>query len=125
MSPEADPAGHRPEQTSDEQARSTHALSFAGVADTYDKARPSYPEDAAAWLVGPERARVLELGAGTGKLTELMVAAGHDVLATDPLPEMLVHLATRVPGARTAVASAERIPVPTQSVDVVVVAQAF
>ncbi|HEX2892391.1 MAG TPA: class I SAM-dependent methyltransferase [Marmoricola sp.] len=102
-----------------------HALSFAAVAEAYDRARPSYPADAVAWLVGSGRARVLELGAGTGKLTELLVAAGHDVVATDPLPEMLARLRARVPAARAVVASAERIPVPSQSVDVVVCAQSF
>jgi SAM-dependent methyltransferase len=102
-----------------------HALSFATVAEAYDRARPSYPADAATWLVGPQRATVVELGAGTGKLTELLVDAGHDVIATDPLPEMLSRLRARVPGARSAVATAERIPVASCSADVVVCAQAF
>ena len=102
-----------------------HALSFAAVSTAYDRARPSYPPEAAAWLVGPKRSAVLELGAGTGKLTELLVAAGHDVVATDPLPEMLGHLRAKVPGARTAVAAAEHLPVASRSADVVVCAQAF
>jgi SAM-dependent methyltransferase len=102
-----------------------HALSFAAVSQAYDRARPSYPADAAAWLVGSHKATVVELGAGTGKLTELLVAAGHDVIATDPLVEMLAHLRARVPGARTAVASAEHIPVASCSADVVVCAQSF
>ena len=103
----------------------THALSFATVAEAYDRARPSYPPEAASWLVGRSRARVVELGAGTGKLTELLVDAGHEVIATDPLPEMLARLRTRVPGAHTAVATAEHIPVASQSADVVVCAQSF
>ncbi len=102
-----------------------HARSFAGVAEAYDRARPSYPEDALGWLVPAEKARVLELGAGTGKLTELLVAAGHDVIATDPLPEMLDHLRKRLPGVATAVASAEQIPLASRSIDVIVCAQAF
>jgi SAM-dependent methyltransferase len=102
-----------------------HALSFRTVAEAYDRARPSYPEDAAGWLVGHQRSTVVELGAGTGKLTELLVAAGHDVIATDPLPEMLGHLRTRVPGAAVAVATAECIPVASRSADVVVCAQSF
>jgi SAM-dependent methyltransferase len=101
------------------------ALSFAAVSEAYDRARPSYPAEAAAWLVGHQRSTVVELGAGTGKLTELLVAAGHDVIATDPLAEMLVHLKARVPGARTAVATAEQIPVSSCSADVVVCAQSF
>ncbi|RNM14672.1 class I SAM-dependent methyltransferase [Nocardioides pocheonensis] len=102
-----------------------HALSFATVAEAYDRARPSYPPEAAEWLVGTSRSTVVELGAGTGKLTELLVAAGHDVIATDPLPQMLAHLRARVPRARAAVATAEHIPVASQSVDVVVCAQSF
>ncbi|MGO4258712.1 class I SAM-dependent methyltransferase [Marmoricola sp. RAF53] len=101
------------------------ALSFASVAEAYDRARPSYPAEAVPWLLGTGPATVLELGAGTGKLTELLLAAGHEVLATDPLPEMLALLRGRAPGARTAVATAERIPVPSRSVDVVVCAESF
>jgi SAM-dependent methyltransferase len=102
-----------------------HALSFAAVAEAYDRARPSYPPEAASWLVGSTQARVVELGAGTGKLTELLVDAGHDVVATDPLPAMLARLRVRVPGAHAAVATAEHIPVASQSADVVVCAQSF
>jgi ubiquinone/menaquinone biosynthesis C-methylase UbiE len=101
------------------------ALSFAGVAGAYDRARPSYPREAAEWLAGSVPATVLELGAGTGKLTDQLLAIGHDVLATDPLDEMLQYLRLRHPGCRTAVASAEEIPVAPRSVDVVVSAQAF
>ena len=67
---------------------------------------------------------VLELGAGTGKLTELLHAAGHDVLATDPLPEMLAQLAERVP-VQHVVATAEHIPLRSRSVDLVVCGQSF
>jgi SAM-dependent methyltransferase len=101
------------------------ALSFAGVADAYDRARPSYPEDAARWLVGTNPKSVLELGAGTGKLTALLQALGHRVLATDALAPMLAHLRAGVPGALPVQAVAERIPLPARSVDVVVSAQAF
>lgn len=101
------------------------ARSFAQVAQAYDRARPGYPPEAGPWLVGSRSVSVLELGAGTGRLTADLVAAGHDVLATDPLPEMLQLLDARLPGVRTAVASAEDLPVPDRSVDVVVSAQAF
>lgn len=102
-----------------------HALSFASVAEAYDRARPSYPAEAVGWLVGSRRSTVVELGAGTGKLTSLLVDAGHDVIATDPLPEMLGRLRSRVPGARVAVAGAEGIPVASCTADVVVCAQSF
>jgi SAM-dependent methyltransferase len=101
------------------------ARSFAAVADSYDRARPTYPEEAAAWLAGSEPQDVLELGAGTGKLTERLVALGHRVLATDPLEPMLRHLVVRAPGTPAAAAVAERLPVRGRSTDVVVCAQAF
>jgi SAM-dependent methyltransferase len=101
------------------------AHSFGGVADAYDRGRPSYPKDATTWLVGDDPATVLELGAGTGKLTQVLVDQGHDVHATDPDPAMLALLEAHLPGVRTAVAGAEEIPLADASVDVVIAAQAF
>jgi ubiquinone/menaquinone biosynthesis C-methylase UbiE len=101
------------------------ARSFASVADAYDRARPSYPREAVEWLTGRTAATVVELGAGTGKLTDRLVEIGHDVLATDPLEEMLAHLRLRHPDLRVVNAPAEAIPAATRSVDTVVAAQAF
>src|SRR5688500_13886027 len=101
------------------------AASFGGVADEYDSARPGYPDDAVAWLVGRRRASVLDLGAGTGKLTRSLVAAGHDVIAVDPSEPMLDRLVAASPQVRAATGTAEAIPLPDDSVDVVTVAQAF
>jgi SAM-dependent methyltransferase len=101
------------------------ALSFGDVADAYDRARPSYPEEAAHWLTGDGKLTVLELGAGTGKLTEVLVAQGHRVIATDPSPEMLTKLRGRVVPFAVGVSGAEAIPAPSRSIDVVVCAQSF
>jgi ubiquinone/menaquinone biosynthesis C-methylase UbiE len=101
------------------------AHSFGGVADAYERGRPSYPAEAARWLLGERPASVLELGAGTGKLTRVLVELGHDVHATDPDAAMLAVLEEKLPGVRTAVASAEDIPLPDASVDAVIAAQAF
>ena len=60
------------------------ALSFGSVAAAYDRGRPGYPAPAVTWLVGGETRIVLELGAGTGKLTSALVGQGHAVHATDP-----------------------------------------
>jgi SAM-dependent methyltransferase len=81
--------------------------------------------DAVDWLVGEEPRRVLELGAGTGKLTRTLVELGHDVLATDPDAAMLEVLDREVPGVPSLVGSAEDLDVPSQTVDAVVVAEAF
>jgi SAM-dependent methyltransferase len=104
-----------------------HALSFGGVADVYDRARPSYPAEAVDWLLGSPTAplTVLELGAGTGKLTGILVEAGHRVVATDPSAGMLQVLRGQVPGAIAVAAPAEAIPIPSRSIDVVIAAQAF
>jgi ubiquinone/menaquinone biosynthesis C-methylase UbiE len=101
------------------------ARSFGAVVDAYDRGRPPYPLDAAAWLTAEQPVSVLELGAGTGKLTEQLVALGHDVHATDPDEAMLERLQQRLPDIRTSLSSAEEIPAGDWSYDVVVCAQAF
>ncbi|UKZ10409.1 methyltransferase domain-containing protein [Streptomyces viridifaciens] len=72
-----------------------------------------------------EARRVLDLGAGTGKLTALLVDAGLDVVAVEPDGSMRDRLAAAVPKAAVRAGSAERIPLPDASVDAVVVAQAW
>jgi ubiquinone/menaquinone biosynthesis C-methylase UbiE len=101
------------------------ARSFGPVAEVYDRGRPSFPAEAAAWLVGKDAATVLELGAGTGKLTAQLVALGHDVHASDPDPEMLAVLRRTLPDVPTSVSTAEEIPLPDRSVDVVVAGESF
>jgi ubiquinone/menaquinone biosynthesis C-methylase UbiE len=99
--------------------------SFGAVAEAYDRGRPSYPADAVAWLLDGDAKIVLELGAGTGKLTRQMVDQGHAVFATEKDPAMLAVLERRVPEVSAKVAGAEEIPANDRSVDVVVAAQAF
>jgi ubiquinone/menaquinone biosynthesis C-methylase UbiE len=101
------------------------AHSFGGVADAYERGRPTYPVEAVQWMLGEHPQIVLELGAGTGKLTRVIAGLGHDVHATDPDQAMLQILEREVPGVRTARASAEDIPVGDASVDVVIAGQAF
>ncbi len=101
------------------------ARSFDLVADAYDRGRPSYPREAVAWMVNRENARVLELGAGTGKLTDELTALGHQVVATDPSRAMLGRLRNRAVRRSRVASSAEQIPLAPRSVDVVVAGQAF
>jgi SAM-dependent methyltransferase len=101
------------------------ARSFGGVAESYHRGRPGYGADAAAWLTGPAPLSVLELGAGTGKLTADLVAMGHDVHATDPDSAMLDVLAREVLVTRTSCTTAEEIPAADATYDVVVAAQCF
>jgi SAM-dependent methyltransferase len=100
------------------------ARSFGAVASVYGAARPGYPVDAVAWLVGDAR-RVLDLGAGTGKLSEALVALDLDVVAVDPVEEMLDELEVRVPGVPRILGTAEDIPIEDASVDAVVAGQAW
>ncbi|MBO0842677.1 MAG: class I SAM-dependent methyltransferase [Nocardioides sp.] len=101
------------------------ALSFGSVAAAYDRGRPTYPREAIEWAIGTEPRSVLELGAGTGKLTQRLVEAGHEVFATDPDDAMLDVLSERLPDVRATRGTAEQIPTSDGLYDVVVTGQAF
>ncbi|WP_099344067.1 MULTISPECIES: class I SAM-dependent methyltransferase [unclassified Actinoplanes] len=101
------------------------ATSFGSAAGTYERGRPPYPEPALDYLLPGGRARVLDLGAGTGKLTRQILARGLDVVAVDPSEGMLAELRRTVPDVPAHPGTAERIPLPDASVDVVLVAQAW
>jgi SAM-dependent methyltransferase len=109
----------------DEEQRLLRATSFGAVADAYERARPSYPQAALDWLLPQGAARVLDLGAGTGKLTRLLVARGLDVVAVEPLDRMRAQLARAAAGADVRTGSAEDVPLPDADVDAVLVAQAW
>ncbi|HWJ65624.1 MAG TPA: class I SAM-dependent methyltransferase [Nocardioides sp.] len=106
----------------DDSTPTPAALCFGAVAEAYDRGRPGFPREAAVWLTGDQPLTVLELGAGTGMLTEHLVALGHDVHATDPDPRMLDRLALRLPELRVSQTSAEEIPAADGTYDVVVAA---
>ncbi|GAA4603302.1 class I SAM-dependent methyltransferase [Actinoplanes octamycinicus] len=101
------------------------AASFGAAADAYERGRPPYPEAALDFLLPAGRPRVLDLGAGTGKLTRQIRARGLDVTAVDPSDGMLAELRRAVPGVPAHVGTAEQLPLPDASVDVVLVAQAW
>jgi len=105
--------------------RAERAASFARVADAYEQARPGYPADAVLWLAGETPCDVVDLGAGTGKLTRSLAALGHHVVAVEPLGEMLDRLRATVPGVTAVTGSAESMPLPDGAADVVACAQAF
>jgi SAM-dependent methyltransferase len=107
------------------------AAGFGGgdQAERYERARPSYPPEAMALLerelrVGPG-CKVLDLAAGTGKLTRALVATGASVVAVEPLVAMAGELARHLPSVGLAIGTAEAIPLAVSSIDVVTVAQAF
>ena len=104
--------------------RERRARSFGGVADAYERGRPEYSREAVEWLVGSARL-VVDVGAGTGKLTRGIVALGREVVAVEPLGEMARRLREVVPVARVLTGSAEAIPLPDESADAVVAGQAY
>ena len=111
--------------TSADGGRRERSLSFGSQAAAYERGRPSYPPEAVDWLL-PEGARdVLDLGAGTGKLTSRLVERGLAVVAVDPIAELLDVLRTTLPDTPALLGSAEQIPLPDNSIDVVLVAQAW
>jgi SAM-dependent methyltransferase len=102
---------------------------FAEVAGAYDRGRPDYAPAVvgaiAAELGIPAGGPVLDLAAGTGKLTRALLGVGLDVVAVEPQPELRDLLAASVGGERVREGLAEAIPLPDESVAAVTVADAF
>lgn len=105
------------------------AQRFAAVADRYERGRPEHPPEVVRALCEELEldcpAKVLDLGAGTGKLTRALVAAGLDVVAVEPQPELRAMLEGAVGPERVRDGLAEAIPLPDASVDAVTIADAF
>jgi SAM-dependent methyltransferase len=105
--------------------RAAHAHSFGPAASAYERGRPGYPDAALDWLLPTGTPRVVDLGAGTGKLTRQILARGLPVTAIDPSQGMLDELTRAVPGVPALLGTAEDIPLPDNCADVVLVAQAW
>jgi SAM-dependent methyltransferase len=109
--------------------RLRHGSSFGAAAAAYAEHRPGYAEAAVCWALDPVRARrplrVLDLGAGTGKLTEILVRLGAEVTAVEPDPAMLAELRRELPAVRSLSGSAEDIPLPDAGADAVLAGQAM
>jgi ubiquinone/menaquinone biosynthesis C-methylase UbiE len=101
------------------------ARSFDRAAVEYERARPGYPASALAVLPLGADAEVLDLGAGTGKLTRVLTGCYRRVVAVEPLDGMRAILEQVVPGVESLAGSAESIPLPDASVDGVFAGQAF
>ncbi|RJQ66652.1 class I SAM-dependent methyltransferase [Pseudonocardiaceae bacterium YIM PH 21723] len=100
--------------------------SFGTAATAYAEHRPDYARAAVRWALEPAPGpRVLDLGAGTGKLTATLVTLGTEVVAVEPDPAMLAELRRGLPAVRALPGKAERIPLPDGSVDAVVAGNAM
>jgi SAM-dependent methyltransferase len=102
----------------------SYASSFGAAAAAYAEHRPDYAEAAVRWAIGPAQ-RVLDLGAGTGKLTAALVRLGMDVVAVEPDPAMLAALHAALPTVPAVQGTAEAIPLADSSVDAVVAGNAL
>jgi len=102
---------------------------YAVAVDAYERSRPGYPLEAVAWLARTLRihsgSTVLELGAGTGKLTSQLVPLRARLVALEPVAEMRAKLAPSVPSAMPLAATAEALPLDDATIDAAVAAQAF
>lgn len=103
----------------------TRAASFTHGADVYARVRPGYPDAIVGWMLPDRAVDVVDLAAGTGKLTEALVARGLTVTAVEPAAAMRAELAARIPSVRVLEGTAERIPLPDACVDAVVVGTAW
>jgi SAM-dependent methyltransferase len=105
------------------------AVGFAEVADAYERGRPEYPPAVVDAIVAelrlPPAARVLDLAAGTGKLTRTLLAAGLDAVAVEPQAPLCEVLRASVGSERVREGLAEAIPLPDESVAAVTIADAF
>jgi SAM-dependent methyltransferase len=103
-----------------------YRYSFGAVAETYERGRPPYADEALAWVAARlPFGRVLDLAAGTGKLTRQLVPLADEVVAVEPDDDMRGMLERVLPGVEVLAGTAEAIPLPDASVDAVAVGQAF
>ncbi|MGI9120167.1 MAG: class I SAM-dependent methyltransferase [Acidimicrobiales bacterium] len=105
------------------------ARAYASVSDVYEQGRPSYPAEAVATLVrelalGPA-STVVDVAAGTGKLTRLLLPSGARIVAIEPVAAMRSALVAAVAGVEVVAATAEALPLAPGSADAITVAQAF
>lgn len=102
---------------------------FGQAADAYERGRPGYPPEAVAVLTRALRLRsgatVVDVGAGTGKLTRLLVPTGVNLVAVEPVAAMRERLLAASPGIRTLDGTAQDLPMPDGSADAIVAGQAF
>lgn len=109
-------------RVTDHQERAT---SFGSIAEDYDGLRPQPPQQAVDWLVPPHCGVAVDLGAGTGLFTRILVDSAAEVVAVEPDPRMRAVLTERSPEVRGVEGTGESIPLPDQSADAVFVSSAW
>ncbi|WP_104109373.1 class I SAM-dependent methyltransferase [Arthrobacter sp. N199823] len=112
----------------DAQRRQHMATAFLVGGDHYHKVRPGYPQESLSWLEDSSPRPVhdaLDIGAGTGKYTQLLAQRQWNITAVDPSADMLAQLAADIPEATTMVGTAEKLELSAECMDLAVVAQAW
>jgi SAM-dependent methyltransferase len=107
------------------QEKAVRSASFGGVASLYERYRPGPPVAAVDWLLPTHVGRVVDLGAGTGALTRLLVDRADEVVAVEPDDRMLAVLVDEVPGVRAIEGRGESMPVPAGCADAVLASSSW
>ncbi len=106
-------------------ARAVRARSFGSAAGQYDAFRPGPPPEAVEWILPDRVGTVVDLGAGTGALTRLLVGRAESVIAVEPDSSMRAVLESRVPEADVREGTGEHLPVADASVDAIVASSSW
>lgn len=99
--------------------------SFQDGGEHYQRVRPGYPGESADWLIPAGARDAVDVGAGTGKFTALLLERGLTVSAVDPSGDMLEQLRAHYPEVSVTQGAAEATGLPDSAFDVVSVAQAW
>jgi SAM-dependent methyltransferase len=117
---DAVPLSHLPAEE-----KAVRSKTFGFVASHYERYRPGPPVDAVEWILGNRRGRVVDLGAGTGALTRLVVGRCKEVIAVEPDSRMRSVLEAEVPEARALEGRGESIPVEDGTVEAVLASSSW
>jgi SAM-dependent methyltransferase len=117
--PEPEPVLLTPDQ------KAQRAASFGGVAEHYERYRPGPPVEAVEWILPSPARTVVDLGAGTGALSRLLVGRADEVVAVEPDDRMRAVLAEAVPGVRAVAGRGESMPLPDASADAVIASSSW
>lgn len=107
------------------EVKAQRAASFGSAADQYERYRPGPPMAAVRWILEGRVHTAVDLGAGTGALSRLLVEWADDVVAVEPDARMRAVLTDAVPGVRAVEGRGESIPLPDASVDAVVASSSW
>jgi SAM-dependent methyltransferase len=107
------------------EQKATLSGSFGGVASNYERYRPGPPMAAVDWILPAHVGTVVDLGAGTGALTRLLVDRADEVIAVEPDDRMRAVLTSEVPGARAVNGRGDQMPIPDGSADAVLASSSW